>query len=54
MAMRPRKLSYDRLKTCADILSPSLTEAGGIVVGDEIRIEIELEMHQEVLEKAHA
>ena len=32
----------------------ALTEGGGIVVADEIRIEIELEMHKEVLEKVQA
>jgi polyisoprenoid-binding protein YceI len=32
----------------------ALTEAGGIVVGDEITIEIGLEMHKEILEKVQA
>jgi len=32
----------------------ALTEAGGIVVSDEIKLEIELEMHKEVLEKVQA
>jgi len=32
----------------------ALTESGGIVVGDEITIEIGLEMHKEIMEKVHA
>ena len=32
----------------------AVTEAGGIVVSDEIKLEISLEMHKEVLEKVNA